>query len=79
MKKLFGVTVAMITPLDEDGQIIEFALRKHVDFPIDKGGNCLYPGGTTGEMYLLSVTERKRLAETVVQQADCSSGSSLMN
>jgi dihydrodipicolinate synthase/N-acetylneuraminate lyase len=66
MKKLFGVTVAMITPLDKDGQIMETAIRKHVDFLIDKGVNCLYPGGTTGEMYLLSVVQRKKLAETVV-------------
>jgi 4-hydroxy-tetrahydrodipicolinate synthase len=69
MKKLFGVTIAMITPLDEDGQVIESAVRKHVDFLIDKGVNCLYPGGSTGEMHLLSVTARKRLAEIVVQQA----------
>jgi 4-hydroxy-tetrahydrodipicolinate synthase len=69
MKKLFGVTVAMITPLDDGGQIMEAAVRKHVDFLIDKGVNCLYPGGTTGEMYLLSVDQRKKLAETVVNQA----------
>jgi 4-hydroxy-tetrahydrodipicolinate synthase len=69
MKKLFGVTIAMITPLDENGQVIESAVRKHVDFLIDKGVNCLYPGGSTGEMHLLSVAERKRLAEIVVQQA----------
>jgi dihydrodipicolinate synthase/N-acetylneuraminate lyase len=69
MKKLFGVTVAMVTPFDEDGQVMESAVRKHVDFLIDKGVNCLYPGGTTGEMYLLSVLQRKKLAETVVSQA----------
>jgi 4-hydroxy-tetrahydrodipicolinate synthase len=68
VKKLFGVTVAMITPIDENGRIMESAIRKHVDFLIDKGVNCLYPGGTTGEMYLLTLEERKRLAEIVVQQ-----------
>jgi 4-hydroxy-tetrahydrodipicolinate synthase len=69
MKKLFGVTVAMITPLNKNGQVMEPATRKLVDFLIDKGVNCLYPGGTTGEMHLLSVAERKKLAETVVKQA----------
>jgi 4-hydroxy-tetrahydrodipicolinate synthase len=69
MKKLFGVTVAMITPIDESGQLKEAAIKQHVDFLVDKGVNCLYPGGTTGEMYLLTVAERKKLAETVVQQA----------
>jgi dihydrodipicolinate synthase/N-acetylneuraminate lyase len=62
LKKLFGVTVAMVTPLDEDGKIMESAVRQLVDFLIDKGVNCLYPGGTTGEMYLLTVAERKKLA-----------------
>jgi dihydrodipicolinate synthase/N-acetylneuraminate lyase len=69
MKKLFGVTVAMVTPLDEDGQVMESAVRKHVDFLIDKGVDCLYPAGTTGEMYLLNVAQRKKLAEIVVSQA----------
>lgn len=69
MKKLYGVTVAMITPMDENGRIMEESIRKHVDFLIDKGVNCLYPLGTTGEMYLLTVEERKKVAETVVDQA----------
>lgn len=70
MKKLYGVTVAMITPLDGNDRIIEQSIRKHVDFLINKGVNCLYPLGTTGEMYLLSVEERKKVAETVVDQAN---------
>jgi dihydrodipicolinate synthase/N-acetylneuraminate lyase len=69
MKKLFGVTVAMVTPFDEKGQIMESSVRELVDFLIGKGVNGLYPGGTTGEMYLLTVPERKRLAEIVVKQA----------
>jgi 4-hydroxy-tetrahydrodipicolinate synthase len=67
MKKLFGVTVAMITPFDGNGRIMESTVRRHIDFLIDKGVDCLYPLGTTGEMYLLTVAERKRLAEIVVQ------------
>lgn len=70
MKKLHGVTVAMITPIDENDRIMEQSIRKHVDFLIDKGVDCLYPLGTTGEMYLLTVEERKKVAETVVNQAN---------
>jgi len=70
MKKLYGVTVAMITPLDKNDRIMEQSIRKHVDFLIEKGVNCLYPLGTTGEMYLLSTEERKKVAETVVDQAN---------
>lgn len=70
MKKLYGVTVAMITPMGENGEILTEAIKKHVDFLIEKGVHCLYPLGTTGEMYLLTVDERKKAAETVVKQAD---------
>ncbi len=69
MKKLYGVTVAMITPMDENGGIMLESVRKHVDFLIEKGVHCLYPLGTTGEMYLLTTEERKKIAETVVRQA----------
>lgn len=69
MKKLFGVITAMTTPFTEDNQVDYAALEKQVDFLIDKGVNCLYPCGTTGEMYLMSTEERKKVAETVVRKA----------
>jgi len=70
MKKLYGVATAMITPLDKNDRILEQSIRDHVNFLIQKGVNCLYPLGTTGEMYLLTVEERKKVAETVVSEAD---------
>ena len=70
MKKLFGVTVAMITPMGENERIIEESIKNHVDFLIEKGVHCLYPLGTTGEMYLLTMEERKKVAETVVKQTN---------
>lgn len=69
MKKLFGVITAMTTPFTADGQIDVEALRQQTDFLIEKGVNCLYPCGTTGEMYLMTEEERKLVAETVVQHA----------
>ncbi len=69
MKKLYGITVAMVTPMDENEEIMVESIKKHVDFLIEKGVHCLYPLGTTGEMYLLTVEERKKIAETIVAQA----------
>jgi dihydrodipicolinate synthase/N-acetylneuraminate lyase len=70
MKTLHGVTVAMVTPLDASDHIDEAALRKLTSFLIEKKVDCLYPAGTTGEMFRLSVTERKRIAEVVVEKAN---------
>ncbi len=69
MKKLKGVTVAMVTPFDEDGKINLEAMKDLSSFLIDKGVDALYPLGTTGEMYRLSVSERKKIAEAVVEEA----------
>ena len=70
MKKLYGVTTAMVTPLDDKDRINEKSIREHVNFLIKKGVNCLYPLGTTGEMHLLTVEERKKVAEIVVEEAN---------
>jgi 4-hydroxy-tetrahydrodipicolinate synthase len=69
MKKLFGVITAMTTPFDVSGGLDAEALAKQTEFLISKKVNCLYPCGTTGEMYLMKAEERKRAAETVVKQA----------
>jgi dihydrodipicolinate synthase/N-acetylneuraminate lyase len=60
----------MITPLDASDRVDETALRRLTDFLIKKNVNCLYPVGTTGEMFRLSLAERKRVAEVVVQEAN---------
>ncbi|RCX08667.1 4-hydroxy-tetrahydrodipicolinate synthase [Anaerobacterium chartisolvens] len=68
MKKLHGVITAMLTPFDNNDKVDTAAIKKHVDFLVEGGVNCLYPLGTTGEMYLMTVEERKLVAETVVRQ-----------
>ncbi len=70
MKKLYGVITAMTTPFTEEGEVDAEALEEQTEFLIEKGVNCLYPTGTTGEMYLLSKEERELIAETVVKKAD---------
>ena len=69
MKKLFGVITAMTTPFDAQGAVDLNALEAQTQFLIEKGVNCLYPCGTTGEMYLCSAQEREKIAETVVRAA----------
>ena len=70
MKTLHGVTVAMVSPLDASDHVDELALRKLTAFLIQKKVDCLYPLGTTGEMFRLSLSERKRMAELVVEEAN---------
>lgn len=69
MKKLFGVITAMTTPFTEDGKVNVTALEEQTEFLIQKGVQCLYPCGTTGEMYLMSAEDRELVAETVVKKA----------
>lgn len=69
MKKLYGVITAMTTPFDSSGNVDIKAIEALTNFLIDKGVNCLYPCGTTGEMFLMTVEERKLVAETIVNTA----------
>lgn len=69
MKKLFGVISAMTTPFDENNRVDVAALEGQTEFLISKKVNCLYPCGTTGEMYLMSAEERELVAETVIKKA----------
>lgn len=69
MKKLYGVTVAMVTPMLEDGSIDLAGVAKLTEMLVGKGVQCLYPCGTTGEMLKLTTDERKAIAETVVKTA----------
>lgn len=69
MKRLFGVTVAMVTPFTSNGTIDARALERLTEFLISKKINCLYPCGTTGEMLKMQEEERRLVAETVIRQA----------
>lgn len=64
-----GLIVPTVTPYDAHGDVDYGALRALVDFLIEKGVRGLYPGGTTGEGPLLSLDERRRSAETIIDQA----------
>lgn len=69
MKKLYGVTIAMVTPLDAQEKPDLEAVKDLTEKLIAKGVHCLYPCGTTGEMLKLTLEERKAVAETVIKTA----------
>lgn len=69
MKKLYGVTVAMVTPMDQHGRFLAKAMEQLTETLIAQGVDCLYPCGTTGEMSHLSLKERKEIASVVVKTA----------
>jgi 4-hydroxy-tetrahydrodipicolinate synthase len=66
---LGGILAAVSTPFDADGEVDEAVLRRHVDFLIDNGLHGLVPGGSTGEFAALTLEERKRVNEIVIEQA----------
>lgn len=68
MKRLTGIVVPIVTPLTDDDAIDVASTRKLVEHVIDGGLTCLYPCGTTGEMMYLSVDERKKVTETVIEE-----------
>jgi dihydrodipicolinate synthase/N-acetylneuraminate lyase len=70
MKELYGITVAMVTPFTEDNQVDYAGVKQLTRMLVDKGVNCLYPCGTTGEMFRMSMEERKKIAKTVVETTD---------
>lgn len=66
---LGGILAAVSTPFDADGEVDEAVLRRHVDFLIDNGLHGLVPGGSTGEFAAMTLEERKRVNEIVIEQA----------
>lgn len=70
MKKMHGIITPLVTPFDEHDHIDLEATKELVDYLINKGVDCLYPCGTTGEMLKMTIEERKTFAKAVVKDAD---------
>ncbi len=65
-----GIFSALLTSFDENGQINENGLRKLVRHNIDNMKvDGLYVGGSTGETFLISTEEKKRIFEIVKDEA----------
>jgi 4-hydroxy-tetrahydrodipicolinate synthase len=64
-----GVGTALITPFTRSGAVDEAAVRKLARRQIDGGVHFLVPCGTTGESPTLSMEEKRRVVELVVEEA----------
>lgn len=67
-KRLKGVVVATITPYDERYNVNYSSLRRLCSFLAGKGVDGLFVCGTTGEFPLLTMDERKKIAEIVLDE-----------
>jgi len=61
-----GSIVALVTPMDEEGQIDFAAVERLVDFHVGAGTGAIVVAGTTGESATLSDDEYARLLMAVV-------------
>lgn len=69
-KRLKGVVIPMILPMNEDSTIDDASLKNFTKFLVDAGMNALYPNGTNGESLMLSQEEREHVAEVVTEVND---------
>jgi len=64
-----GVLPAIITPFDSNGNVDFDALRDVVHFQIEGGVHGFFACGTVGEGVLMSIEQRKAVAEAIVREA----------
>ncbi len=71
MFKPSGILPALVTPFTKDGkEVDEEQLRKLVNRCIEQGVSGVVPCGTTGEFVNLTVDEKKRVIEAVLDEVD---------
>jgi N-acetylneuraminate lyase len=60
---------ALLTPFDEQQRLDKESLRRLVRFNIEQGIDGLYVGGSTGEAFVQSLSEREAVLEIVAEEA----------
>jgi len=65
-----GVGTALITPFTRGGAVDEAGVKRLARRQIDGGVHFLVPVGTTGESPTLSLAEKRRIVELVVEEAN---------
>ena len=65
--KLEGILTAIITPVDGADQFNEAAFREQIERQI-AAGNGIFCGGTNGEFFALTESEKRRVAEVAMEQ-----------
>lgn len=66
--KFRGIFPALVTPYTKTGDIHEQSLRNLVSLDLSKGVKGFYLCGSTAEAFLLSLEERKRIVDIVVDE-----------
>ncbi len=66
---LTGSTVALVTPMHEDGSVDYPTLRKLIDWHVAEGTDCIGVVGTTGESPTVNVEEHREIIRVSVEQA----------
>lgn len=69
MKPILGSTVALVTPMHDDGSVDYDALRKLIDWHVAEGTDCIGVVGTTGEAPTVSVQEHCDVIRIAVEHA----------
>ena len=64
-----GSTVALATPMHDDGSVDYPALRRLIDWHIAEGTDCICVVGTTGESPTVTVDEHCEIIRVAVEQA----------
>lgn len=67
---LTGSIVALVTPMDENGNVDYDALRRLVDWHVESGTSAIVAVGTTGESATLNVAEHSEVIRKTVEFAD---------
>lgn len=68
LSQITGVLPALVTPFDENEAFDEGRMRAVVDFLIGRKVDGLYVTGSTGEAFMMSPEERKRVLEVVMDE-----------
>jgi 4-hydroxy-tetrahydrodipicolinate synthase len=67
-RELRGIIPPLTTPFTADGDVYEEGLRRLVEFQIERGSHGLFICGTYGSGPIMTVEERKKVHEIVVDQ-----------
>lgn len=68
MKHIKGVIPAMLTCFDDEGKFSPDRQKRLTEYLIGKGVGGLYLTGSTGETFLMTPDEKKRVVDVVVEQ-----------
>jgi len=65
-----GIIPALVTPLDQDGELLEQGLRDVLDYTINNGVHGVFVLGSSGEIYGLTDAQKRRVVELTVEHVN---------